>query len=212
MNDEPRMFRLLTVVLFFNGEIDLRTANKMLSIRQLIKKIATDFFQKIDNSNNLSILDVEKYIPDPNFNTSTSNQEAPSRKCRREQSNSSFTTQKAASPLWPRETQANVKFFNSVRDGEPLARVPLMARGTIFWARHRSKRSTAIDSSIKEFSVGFSQFKELLEAFKFIMYPDVTSFELIPIQCWKMKNLKCNLLISSLVQYGFKTLLKQGKS
>ncbi|GFW39193.1 hypothetical protein TNCV_1831831 [Trichonephila clavipes] len=33
------------------------------------------------------------------------------------------------------------------RDGEALA------RGTIFWARHRSKRSTAIDSSIKESSV-----------------------------------------------------------
>ncbi|GFU59675.1 hypothetical protein TNCV_3186431 [Trichonephila clavipes] len=39
------------------------------------------------------------------------------------------------------------------RDGEPLARVPLMAHGKIFWAHHRSKRSTAIDSSIKEFSV-----------------------------------------------------------
>ncbi|GFW57774.1 hypothetical protein TNCV_2926931 [Trichonephila clavipes] len=26
------------------------------------------------------------------------------------------------------------------RDGEPVARVPLMARDTIFWARHRSKR------------------------------------------------------------------------
>ncbi|GFW60526.1 hypothetical protein TNCV_568741 [Trichonephila clavipes] len=43
-----------------------------------------------------------------------------------------------------------------IRDGEPLARVPLMARGTIFWARHRSKRSIAIDSSVKEFSVRFS--------------------------------------------------------
>ncbi|GFS80441.1 general transcription factor II-I repeat domain-containing protein 2A [Trichonephila clavipes] len=62
------------------------------------------------------------------------------------------------------------------RDGEPLARVPLMARGTTFWARHRSKRSTAIDSSINEFSVRFSQFKELSEMLKFIMYPDVRSF------------------------------------
>ncbi|GFX51709.1 hypothetical protein TNCV_5014121 [Trichonephila clavipes] len=67
--------------------------------------------------------------------------------------------------------------FEWIRDGEPLARVPLMAHGTIFWARHRLKRSTAIDSSIKEFSVGFSQFKELSETLKFIMYPDVTSFD-----------------------------------
>ncbi|GFW68829.1 hypothetical protein TNCV_3640421 [Trichonephila clavipes] len=59
-------------------------------------------------------------------------------------------------------------------DGEPLARVPLMARSAIFWARHRSKQSTVIDSSIKEFSVRFSQFKELSETFKFIMYPDET--------------------------------------
>ncbi|GFX95762.1 hypothetical protein TNCV_4886881 [Trichonephila clavipes] len=35
----------------------------------------------------------------------------------------------------------------------------------------------AIDSSIKEFSVRFSQFKELSETLKFIMYPDVTSFD-----------------------------------
>ncbi|GFU21570.1 general transcription factor II-I repeat domain-containing protein 2A [Trichonephila clavipes] len=33
-----------------------------------------------------------------------------------------------------------------------------------------------MDSLIKEFSVRFSQFKELLEKFKFIMYPDVISF------------------------------------
>ncbi|GFV50371.1 uncharacterized protein TNCV_2649381 [Trichonephila clavipes] len=64
-----------------------------------------------------------------------------------------------------------------IRDGEPLARVPLMARGTIFWARHRSKRSAAIDSSVKEFSVGFSQFNELSEMLKFIMYPDKTLFD-----------------------------------
>ncbi|GFU69843.1 hypothetical protein TNCV_112621 [Trichonephila clavipes] len=57
------------------------------------------------------------------------------------------------------------------RDGEPLA------RGTIFWARHRSKRSTTIDSPIKEFSVRFSQFKELSQTLKFIMYPDVASFD-----------------------------------
>ncbi|GFV84230.1 uncharacterized protein TNCV_3038901 [Trichonephila clavipes] len=63
------------------------------------------------------------------------------------------------------------------RDGELLARVPLMARSTIFWALHRSKRSTTIDSSIKEFSVRFSQIKELSETLKFIMYPDVTWFD-----------------------------------
>ncbi|GFS70392.1 uncharacterized protein TNCV_4158051 [Trichonephila clavipes] len=34
-----------------------------------------------------------------------------------------------------------------------------------------------IDSSIKEFSVRLSQFKELYEALKFIMYPDVTLFD-----------------------------------
>ncbi|GFU50957.1 hypothetical protein TNCV_4461531 [Trichonephila clavipes] len=62
-------------------------------------------------------------------------------------------------------------------DDKPLGRGPLMARGTIFWARHRSKRSTAIDSSVKEFSVRFSQFKELSETLKFIIYPDVTSFD-----------------------------------
>ncbi|GFS81997.1 general transcription factor II-I repeat domain-containing protein 2A [Trichonephila clavipes] len=34
-----------------------------------------------------------------------------------------------------------------------------------------------MDSSIKEFSARFSQFKELSETFKFIMYPDVISFD-----------------------------------
>ncbi|GFW26562.1 general transcription factor II-I repeat domain-containing protein 2A [Trichonephila clavipes] len=38
-------------------------------------------------------------------------------------------------------------------------------------------RSTAVDSSIKKFSVRFSQFKELSEMFKFTMYPDVTLFD-----------------------------------
>ncbi|GFY08328.1 uncharacterized protein TNCV_1357341 [Trichonephila clavipes] len=64
------------------------------------------------------------------------------------------------------------------RDGEPLA------RGTIFWVRHRSKRSTAIDSSIKEFSVRISQLKELSETLKFIQYPDVTSFDKMPQLDW----------------------------
>jgi hypothetical protein len=36
---------------------------------------------------------------------------------------------------------------------------------------------SVIDSSIKEFSARFSQFKELSEIVKFIMYPDVTSFD-----------------------------------
>ncbi|GFW39103.1 general transcription factor II-I repeat domain-containing protein 2A [Trichonephila clavipes] len=34
-----------------------------------------------------------------------------------------------------------------------------------------------MDSLIKEFSARFSQFKELSETFKFIMYPDVISFD-----------------------------------
>ncbi|GFT32080.1 general transcription factor II-I repeat domain-containing protein 2A [Trichonephila clavipes] len=34
-----------------------------------------------------------------------------------------------------------------------------------------------MDSLIKEFSARFSLFKELLETFKFIMYPDVISFD-----------------------------------
>ncbi|GFV39289.1 hypothetical protein TNCV_1229911 [Trichonephila clavipes] len=32
-----------------------------------------------------------------------------------------------------------VKSLVYARDGEPMARVPMMARGKIFWARHRSK-------------------------------------------------------------------------
>ncbi|CAG9815991.1 unnamed protein product [Phaedon cochleariae] len=36
---------------------------------------------------------------------------------------------------------------------------------------------SVIDSAIKEFSARFSQFKELSETFKFIMYPDVTPFD-----------------------------------
>ncbi|GFV13467.1 uncharacterized protein TNCV_129651 [Trichonephila clavipes] len=63
------------------------------------------------------------------------------------------------------------------RDGQRLARVPLMGRATIFWARHLSKRPIGIDSSTKEFSVRFSQFKELSETPKFILSPDVTSFD-----------------------------------
>ncbi|GFV70140.1 general transcription factor II-I repeat domain-containing protein 2A [Trichonephila clavipes] len=34
-----------------------------------------------------------------------------------------------------------------------------------------------MDSLIKEFSARFSQFKELSETFKFIMYPDIISFD-----------------------------------
>ncbi|GFU40016.1 hypothetical protein TNCV_1002171 [Trichonephila clavipes] len=52
-----------------------------------------------------------------------------------------------------------------------------MARGTVIWARHQSKRSTTIVSSNKECSVRFSQFKNLSETLKFIMSPDVTSFD-----------------------------------
>ncbi|GBM84954.1 General transcription factor II-I repeat domain-containing protein 2A [Araneus ventricosus] len=36
---------------------------------------------------------------------------------------------------------------------------------------------SVIDSSINEFSAKFSQFKELSETLKFLMYPDVTSFD-----------------------------------
>ncbi|GFU26179.1 uncharacterized protein TNCV_5106201 [Trichonephila clavipes] len=36
---------------------------------------------------------------------------------------------------------------------------------------------SVMDSLIKEFSARFSQFKELSETFKFIMYPDVISFD-----------------------------------
>ncbi|GFW40790.1 transposase [Trichonephila clavipes] len=41
-----------------------------------------------------------------------------------------------------------------------------MARGAIFWSRHLSIPSKAIDSLTKEFSVRFSQFKELSERLK----------------------------------------------
>ncbi|GBN27174.1 hypothetical protein AVEN_83869-1 [Araneus ventricosus] len=36
---------------------------------------------------------------------------------------------------------------------------------------------SVIDSSINEFSARFSQLKELSETLKFLMYPDVTSFD-----------------------------------
>ncbi|GFU69526.1 uncharacterized protein TNCV_1350861 [Trichonephila clavipes] len=49
-----------------------------------------------------------------------------------------------------------------------------------------------IDSSIKEFSARFSQFKELSEMMKFIMYPDVTSLDKLNLSSWKLNNLKCN--------------------
>ncbi|GFX53901.1 general transcription factor II-I repeat domain-containing protein 2A [Trichonephila clavipes] len=58
-----------------------------------------------------------------------------------------------------------------------MVRVPFIGRGTTFWVRHRPKRSIEIDSSIKEFSVRFCQLKRLSEMFKFIMYPDVASFD-----------------------------------
>lgn len=51
-----------------------------------------------------------------------------------------------------------------------------------------------IESLIKEFSTRFFQFKELSETFKFIMYPDVISFDktkLIPIGMvgnWRIWN------------------------
>ncbi|GFX40877.1 hypothetical protein TNCV_3760981 [Trichonephila clavipes] len=44
------------------------------------------------------------------------------------------------------ETQGWVSTRYYSRDGEPLARVPLVARGAIFFARHRSKRCQVIYS------------------------------------------------------------------
>ncbi|GFU78969.1 hypothetical protein TNCV_308101 [Trichonephila clavipes] len=41
---------------------------------------------------------------------------------------------------------------------------------------------SVIDSSIKAFSARVSQFKELGEKLKFIMYPGTTSLELVPIR------------------------------
>ncbi|GFU32905.1 general transcription factor II-I repeat domain-containing protein 2A [Trichonephila clavipes] len=52
-----------------------------------------------------------------------------------------------------------------------------------------------MDSLIKEFSARFSQSKELSETFKFIMHPDVTSFDKLNLSQFdwkKLKNLKCN--------------------
>ncbi|GFX96221.1 general transcription factor II-I repeat domain-containing protein 2A [Trichonephila clavipes] len=54
---------------------------------------------------------------------------------------------------------------------------------------------SVMDFLIKEFSARFSQFKELSETFKFIMYPDVISFDKLNLSefDWlELKNLKCN--------------------
>ncbi|GFU29226.1 uncharacterized protein TNCV_4467801 [Trichonephila clavipes] len=72
-----------------------------------------------------------------------------------------------------------------------------------------------MDSLIKEFSARFSQFKELSETFKFIMYPDVISFDKLNLSQFdwlEIEELEMQLIDFSLVQYGFKSLLKQGKS
>ncbi|GFW14727.1 general transcription factor II-I repeat domain-containing protein 2A [Trichonephila clavipes] len=71
-----------------------------------------------------------------------------------------------------------------------------------------------MDSLIKEFSARFSQFKELSETFKFIMYPDVISFDKLNLSQFnwlEIEELEMQLIDFSLVQYGFKSLLKQGK-
>ncbi|GFX41418.1 uncharacterized protein TNCV_3489591 [Trichonephila clavipes] len=72
-----------------------------------------------------------------------------------------------------------------------------------------------MDSLIKEFLARFSQFKELSETFKFIMYPDVISFDKLNLSQFdwlEIEELEMQLIDFSLVQYGFKSLLKQGKS
>ncbi|CAH1971898.1 unnamed protein product [Acanthoscelides obtectus] len=51
-----------------------------------------------------------------------------------------------------------------------------------------------IDYLIKEFSARFTQFKELSEIIKFIMYPDETSFNKLNLSQFdwlETKNLKC---------------------
>ncbi|GFW67600.1 uncharacterized protein TNCV_3392711 [Trichonephila clavipes] len=73
-----------------------------------------------------------------------------------------------------------------------------------------------MDSLIKEFSARFSQFKELSETFKFIMYPDVISFDKLNLSQFdwlEIEELEMQLIdfqCSSIC--GFKSLLKQGKS
>ncbi|GFU68674.1 uncharacterized protein TNCV_308891 [Trichonephila clavipes] len=73
-----------------------------------------------------------------------------------------------------------------------------------------------MDSLIKEFSARFSQLKELSETFKFIMYPDVISFDKLNLSQFdwlEIEELEMQLIdFHSLVQYGFKSLLKQGKT
>ncbi|GFS73940.1 uncharacterized protein TNCV_108351 [Trichonephila clavipes] len=72
-----------------------------------------------------------------------------------------------------------------------------------------------MDSLIKKnFQRDFSQFKELSETFKFIMYPDVISFDKLNLSQFdwlEIEELEMQLIDFSLVQYGFKSLLKQGK-
>ncbi|GBO34953.1 hypothetical protein AVEN_107892-1, partial [Araneus ventricosus] len=74
---------------------------------------------------------------------------------------------------------------------------------------------SAIDSSINEFSARFSQFKELSETLKFIMYSDVTSFDKLNLSQFdwlEIEEFEMKLIDTSLVQHGIKNLLKQGKS
>ncbi|GFV37355.1 uncharacterized protein TNCV_1757931 [Trichonephila clavipes] len=71
------------------------------------------------------------------------------------------------------------------------------------------------DSSIKELSARFSQFKELSETLKFIMYPKGTPFgklNLSQFDWMEIEEFEVQLIDFYLVQYGFKKLLKQEKS
>ncbi|GFU07512.1 hypothetical protein TNCV_2225001 [Trichonephila clavipes] len=52
------------------------------------------------------------------------------------------------------------------RDGEPMARMPLMARDTIFWARHRSKR---LAFSFKITTFATKDDKQMREAYSFVI-------------------------------------------
>ncbi|GFW32480.1 uncharacterized protein TNCV_676391 [Trichonephila clavipes] len=72
-----------------------------------------------------------------------------------------------------------------------------------------------MDSLIKEFSARFSQFKELSETFKFIMYPDVISFDKLNLSQFdwlEIEEFEMQLIDFQSSSIWFKSLLKQGKS
>ncbi|GFX81262.1 general transcription factor II-I repeat domain-containing protein 2A [Trichonephila clavipes] len=72
-----------------------------------------------------------------------------------------------------------------------------------------------MDSLIKEFSARFSQFKELSETFKFIMYPDVISFDKLNLSQFdwlEIEELEMQLIDFQSSSIWIQSLLKQGKS